>query len=72
MAHPGILMWAVVALELLVYEAWALMTGHESLSRAMWLLSKWTPFVWILGVVIGGLASHFWWRWDPDKTNKGA
>jgi len=72
MKHSGKLAWAFVALFLLAYEAWALATGGETLSRAMWEMTQaFGVLPFILGVVIGGLAVHFWWRWDPTKGKHG-
>lgn len=74
MRHAGKLAWLIVAIGLLAYEAYALGTGHETLSRAMWELSQaWGPLQFILGFVVGLLVAHFWWRWDPrvGKTGGG-
>jgi len=56
-----------------IIEGWALATGGTTLSRYTYELSKdWPvlPFVLgdVLGTVTGGLAVHFWWRWNPDDT----
>jgi hypothetical protein len=72
MKHSGKLAWAGVALFLLGYEAWALTTGGETLSRAMWeMTTAWPPLTFLLGFVCGGLVAHFWWRWDPTKGKTG-
>ena len=43
-------------------ETYALMTGRQTLSRYIWTLSKNFPlFPWIVGVLVGGLAVHFFW-----------
>jgi hypothetical protein len=66
--HTGKLAWLIAALFLLVYEAWALATGGETLSHAMYAMTQaWGLLPFLLGVVVGGLAVHFWWRWDPEK-----
>lgn len=45
-----------------VFEGYALKTGHMTLSRWVWNVSRaWPPFPWVVGVVVGFLASHFWW-----------
>jgi hypothetical protein len=60
------LAWLTAAIVLLGYEFFALNTGRKTLSRQMW---EWTcawplmPFLW--GLVTGGLAVHFFWRWCP-------
>jgi hypothetical protein len=59
--------WAIwlfggVAGTFAAYETWALITGHATLSRWVWTVSKAFPlFPWIAGVLTGGLAVHFWW-----------
>ena len=43
-------------------EAYAIHTGRITLSRFIWNLSKaFPPFPWIVGVLVGFLACHFWW-----------
>jgi hypothetical protein len=72
MKHAGKLVWAFAALVLLVYEAYALGTGHETLSRAMWDMTQaWGPLPFLLGFVVGLLVAHFWWRWDPRQGKQG-
>lgn len=71
--QSGVIAWILALAFLATYEAWALATGHQSLSRAMWTLtSAWPPLIFLEGMVVGGLAVHFWWRWDPTTTSKGA
>lgn len=73
MKRTGAIAWLVTVSLLALYEWWALATGHESLSRAMWnATSAWPPLIFLIGEVTGGLAVHFWWRWDPSTTGKGA
>ena len=41
----------------------------ETLSRFIWNLSEeWPLFIWIAGVISGGLAVHFWWHWSPPGS----
>ncbi len=43
-------------------ETYALMCGRQTLSRWVWTVSKaFPPFPWIVGVLVGFLACHFWW-----------
>jgi hypothetical protein len=43
-------------------EGYALWTNKPTLSRYIWTLSKaFPPFPWMVGVVVGFLACHFWW-----------
>jgi hypothetical protein len=45
-----------------IFEGCALKTGHITLSRWVWTVSKAFPlFPWIAGVLTGVLAGHFWW-----------
>lgn len=55
--------WLVaIALTFAAGETYALMTGHKTLSRWVWDISKaWPPFPWVVGVLMGFLACHFWW-----------
>lgn len=51
-----------IALTFAVGETYALMHGKTTLSRYVWNLSKaFPPFPWIVGVLVGFLACHFWW-----------
>lgn len=43
-------------------EGYALYTGRSTLSRWVWNVNKdFPPFGWIMGVIVGFLACHFWW-----------
>jgi hypothetical protein len=58
--------WLVAAAWLLGIEWWLLATGRPTLSRRMVLASRaWPLMPWVMGVVVGGLAVHFWWPWCP-------
>lgn len=42
-----------------------------SLSQFVWNIShRWPPFVFLCGLTVGILVSHFWWRWNPDEKSK--
>jgi hypothetical protein len=50
-----------------VPEVYAIMTGGKTLSQfTAEVCTAWPPMIWILGVMAGGLAVHFWWRWTPE------
>lgn len=69
----GAIAWLLAVTFLAAYEWFALAFGHQSLSRAMWnATTAWPPLIFLIGEVVGGLAVHFWWRWDPAATSKGA
>lgn len=52
----------VIAGSFAAFEGWALRTKRQTLSRFVWTVSKaWPPFPWVCGVIVGGLAAHFWW-----------
>ncbi len=68
------LIWTVFLLSFVVlfaiFETWALMTGGTTLSRYTYEVTKaWPPLIFLLGIVVGGLAVHFWWRWNPEDFN---
>ena len=70
--NSGILAWVVATVFLFSYEWWALETNHQSLSRAMvTMTTAWPPLIFLIGIVVGGLAVHFWWKWNQDGP-KGA
>lgn len=65
MTH-GKLAWAAAVIALLLYEFYALGAGDETLSHAMAMLFEAWPFFGVLvGLVVGGLLVHFFWRWTP-------
>lgn len=55
--------WLVfLAASFAAFEGYALKTGHMTLSRFTWTVSKAFPlFPWLVGVLVGVLACHFWW-----------
>ena len=64
--------WITACAGLLAYEWWALATGGQTLSRAMYdATTAWPPLIFLIGLVVGMLVSHFFWRWDPEKSKKG-
>ena len=43
-------------------EVYAISTGGTTLSRYVWNLSRrWPPLGWVVGLLTGFVASHFWW-----------
>jgi len=53
---------AVIGLSFAAFEGYALATNKTTLSRFVWDLSKsWPPFPWVVGVLVGFLAAHFFW-----------
>lgn len=63
---PSMIFWsawlALIAVSFGAYEGFAIKTGRTTLSRYVWTLSKdWPPFPWVVGVLTGGLAVHFFW-----------
>ena len=57
-----------------IMEGYAL-THDDSitLSRYVWEISKaWPPAIFLFGMTVGILISHWWWRWNPeDNSGKG-
>ena len=54
-----------------VPETYALVRGGTTFSAFMWNTTEAWPlweFVW--GLLIGGLAVHFWWHWSPPTTGQ--
>jgi hypothetical protein len=53
---------ALIAVTFSVMEGYAIAAGKSTLSRFIWNLSKSFPlFPWVVGVLVGVLAAHFWW-----------
>lgn len=49
-----------------VLEGWAIKKGGLTLSMYTWILSQaWGPMPFVLGLIVGGLAVHFYWHWMP-------
>jgi len=52
-----------------VIETWALMTGGTTLSRYTFEITRaWPLATWLIGVLQGGLAVHFFWHWSPPGS----
>lgn len=66
--------WLVgIALTFAVPEYLAL-SGHggTTLSSFMWQTTlSWPLWEFIWGLLIGGLAVHFWWHWNPPGQIRG-
>jgi hypothetical protein len=55
-------LFGLIPLSFAAFEGYALLTNKTTLSRYVWNLSKaWPPFPWLVGVLVGFLACHFWW-----------
>jgi uncharacterized integral membrane protein len=56
-----------------VPEFIAIKDGGPTFSLFMWTMSKdWPLWTFLWGVLVGGLAVHFLWHWDPDgKGDRG-
>ena len=52
--------WVIAVAGLLLYEGYALYTGHETLSRAIWTANK-TQYGPLLPFVVGFLMGHLFW-----------
>lgn len=55
--------WVIgIAVTFGIAEAYALVKGKQTLSRTVWDFSRaFPPLPWVAGVLVGFLASHFWW-----------
>ena len=54
-----------------VFEGIALAYKGLTLSMFTWHLSEeWPPLIWLCGVLVGGLAVHFWWHWSPPSIGQ--
>jgi hypothetical protein len=51
-------------------EGLALAWGDTTLSRYVWEISlAWPLLPFCYGLVVGGLAVHFWWHWSPPGSS---
>jgi hypothetical protein len=57
------LSWALFfAVSFAALERYAILKNKTTLSRLVWNTSKaWPPFPWLVGLVTGFLADHFFW-----------
>jgi hypothetical protein len=56
----------VIGASFAVIEGIAIARGTTTLSRfTVTCTAAFPPLIWIIGVVCGGLAVHFWWHWCP-------
>lgn len=60
------LYWALFLLLIIagfaIGETYALATNRPTFSRFVWDTSKsWPPLPWVVGILTGFVASHFWW-----------
>jgi len=51
---------AIALILLALYEAWALLTGHVTLSRTVWMLEK-SRYGPLLPFLVGLLCGHLFW-----------
>ena len=57
----------VIAVSFAVLEGYALRSGRTTLSRYVVSASRaWPLLPFVLGLIIGVLANHFFWPWCPD------
>lgn len=66
------LVWlAVIVGGFAVIEGMALASGTPSTLSdfVVWLSGVWGPLPFVLGVIVGGMAVHFWWHWRPAKAD---
>jgi hypothetical protein len=64
------LAWLIaIAASFAVFEGYALRNNKLTLSRFTWNASKaWPLLPFVMGLVVGGLATHFFWHWCPELT----
>lgn len=57
------LLWFIaIVVTFALFEGYALTHNKKTLSRVIWDLTKgWPPLPFIFGLVVGGLAVHFFW-----------
>lgn len=54
---PGYWMWAAIFLAVAIFEAWAVLTHHRTLSQTVQHGPRW--FRWAMGLGFLGLLAHF-------------
>jgi hypothetical protein len=48
------------------FEGFALATDRTTLSRFVVNATRaWPPIPFVFGLIVGGLATHFFWHWCP-------
>ena len=59
--------WLVAAaVSFAAIEGVAIARGKTTLSRlTVTCTAAFPPLIWMIGVLCGGLAVHFWWHWCP-------
>jgi hypothetical protein len=60
--------WVTILVSFACLETYALKHTENgpTLSRFMWTLgSKFPLTIYFAGMLMGGLAVHFWWNWCP-------
>jgi hypothetical protein len=56
----------LIGVSFAIIEGIAIARGKTTLSRfTVTCTAAFPPLIWIIGVVCGGLAVHFWWHWCP-------
>jgi hypothetical protein len=66
---PWIAMGVMFLLGFAVFETYAFRhpERQNTLSRAIYNLGRQWPFsIFLFGLVVGALATHFFWQWCPD------
>ena len=55
-----------------IFETYALKTGRMTLSRFTFTIGlRWPLFLVLWGMIVGGLAVHFFWHWCPPGSGQG-
>lgn len=67
------LVWAgLSAVVFALLERRALQGHGITLSMTVWRISKaFLPVIFLMGMMAGGLAVHFWWHWCPPGSVSG-
>lgn len=61
--------WLSIVVSFAIIEGLAIEYNGVTLSRTVWDLTlAWPPIPFVFGVVVGGLAVHFWWHWNPPGS----
>lgn len=55
-----------IVLSFALLETYALQHDRATFSRYVWEISQaWPPLPFFVGLLVGFLACHFWWQWNP-------